>query len=510
MDSRKPSLVLAFVTVCMCFALPAGWTADSSAASAYSTHFKDRTLRVDFLHGGDATSEVVTLDAVVEEGIWSGGRKHLVPSFDRGGFRVSVFDPESGQLLYRRGFDSLFGEYRATEPARRGIGRTFHESVRIPEPFAPVRMKFEARAADNTYHELFATTIDPADPVIVRDRPSADVEVVASILGGDPHSSLDLAILGEGYTKAERELFRKDFEKAARTLLDQEPFSSLRNHINLYAVLRPSQESGCDEPQRGVWRRTALGCRFFSFGSPRYLLTENNLALRETARVVPYDLPIIMVNHDRYGGGGIYNLYCTFTAHGRWAGYLLVHELGHALAGLADEYYTSDVASTGLYPKGTEPLEPNITAFLDPSSLKWRDLVTQGAPVPTPWDKAAFEKLDLAYQKRRQELNQEIATAMRTGAPAEEVSRLQAEAEDLAVTHSAKVQELLKQNRWAGAVGAFEGAGYEAHGLYRPQVDCIMFSKGLKPYCAVCRRAIRNIIGLFREDTGTSKQGADR
>ncbi len=510
MNLRRSGFLLALMTICLCLALPSGWATKGFEPPAFSDHFKDRTLRVDFLHGGDATTEFVTLDALVEEGIWSGGRKHLVPSFDRGGFRVSVFEPKSGRLLYRRGFDSLFGEYRTTEPARHGIGRTFHESARIPEPLKPVQIKVEARAADNTYRELFVTSIDPADPVIIRDPPPAEVEVVASILGGDPHSSLDLAILGEGYTRAQRDMFRADFEKAARTLLDQEPFSSLRNHVNLYAVLPPSQDSGCDEPQRGVWRRTALGCRFFSFGSPRYLLTESNRALREAARVVPYDLPIIMVNHERYGGGGIYNLYCTFTAHGRWAGYLLVHELGHALAGLADEYYTSDVASTGLYPQGTEPLEPNITAFLDPAALKWRDLTTRGVPLPTPWNKAAFEKSDLAYQKRRQELNREIATAMRSGAPAEKVARLLAEAEDLATTHSAKVQELLKKNRWVSAVGAFEGAGYEAHGLFRPQVDCIMFSKGLKPYCAVCRRAIRRIIGLYREDTGTIHEGANR
>ncbi len=470
---------------------------ETPAAGPAPRPLADRTLRVDLYHTGDASAERFTLDRIVAEGIWSGDPAHTVPPYERGRYRASLVDPDSGKLLFRTGYDSLFGEYRSTDPAHHGVARTFHESVRIPQPTAPAELVIEVRRKDLGFREIFRTRIDPGDELIVREPAPPGVEVVASILGGDPHHCLDLAILGEGYTAGQRDLFRRDFEAAARTLLAQEPFASRRGSINLYAVLRPSAEAGCDEPQRGVWRRTSLGCRFFSFGSPRYLLTEDNRALRETARVVPYDLPVIMVNHSRYGGGGIYNLYCTFTAHNRWAGYLLVHELGHALAGLADEYYTSAVAYTDLYPKGVEPAEPNITALLDPRHLKWADLVSPGTPIPTPWNKEEFDRIDVAYQKRRQELNREIARAMRDGAPAERVSRLQAEAEELAVRHARKVQELLSRNRWAGTVGAFEGAGYAATGMYRPEVDCIMFSKGLKPYCAVCRRAIAETLSLY-------------
>ncbi len=480
-----------------CLLLAAAAMASASGPEAPSASLADRTLRVDLYHTGDATGERFTLDRIVAEGIWSGDPEHTIVPYDRGRYRASLVDTGSGTLLFRVGYDSLFGEYRSTKPAHQGVARTFHESVRLPEPTAPADLVIEVRRKDLSFAEVFRTRIDPGDELIVRDPPPPGAEVVASIRGGDPHHCLDVAILGEGYTSSQRDLFRRDFEAAARTLLAQEPFASLRRSINLYAVLRPSVEQGCDEPQRGVWRRTALGCRFFSFGSPRYLLTEDNRALRETARVVPYDLPIVMVNHSRYGGGGIYNLYSTFTAHNRWAGYLLVHELGHALAGLADEYYTSAVAYTDLYPQGIEPAEPNITALLDPARLKWRDLVEPDTPVPTPWNKEAFDRLDLAYQKRRQELNREIAQAMRSGSPPEEVSRLQAQAEELAVHHARKVQEVLSQNRWAGKVGAFEGAGYASTGMYRPQVDCIMFSKGLKPFCAVCRRAIQETLSLY-------------
>ncbi len=467
--------------------------------AGFDEHFRDRTLRAELYHTGNASSEQFVLERVVTEGSWGGSRTHLVPPYDRGRYRVELRDPASGAVLFRRGFDDIFGEYRSTAAAREGISRTYAESVRFPEPRNPVQLVIEARRPDLSFAPLFETTVDPSDPLIVREAPPAGVEIPARILGGDPHDCVDLAFLGEGYTREQADLFRQDFEKAARTLLGQEPFRSLRAHLNLYAVLRPSEDSGCDEPQRDVWRRTALSCRFFSLGSPRYLLTEDDRSLRKIAAVVPYDLAIIMVNHDRYGGGGIYNLYSTFTAHNRWAGYLLVHELGHALAGLADEYYTSSVAYTDLYPKGIEPVEPNITALLDPSKLKWKDPVSPNTPIPTPWNRKAFDRLDTAYQKRRQELNRAIAEAMRAGDDAK-ATRLRQEAERMAVLEASKVHELLSKDRWAGSVGAFEGAGYAAHGLYRPEVDCIMFSKGLKPYCAVCDRAIRETIEQYTED----------
>jgi len=46
-------------------------------------------------------------------------------------------------------------------------------------------------------------------------------------------------------------------------------------------------------------------------------------------------------------------------------------------------------------------------------------------------------------------------------------------------------------------VGAFEGANYEAKGYFRPQADCIMFTRDRVPFCAVCRRAIERVIGLY-------------
>jgi hypothetical protein len=264
-------------------------------------------------------------------------------------------------------------------------------------------------------------------------------------------------------------------------------------------VFKPSQDSGCSEPGWGEFRNTAVGATFDSLGSERYLLTEENRRLRDIASVVPYDALYIMVNSPRYGGGGIYNLYCTFTVDNQWSPYVFLHEFGHHFAGLADEYYTSSVAYTDFYPRGVEPDAPNVTALLNPATLKWRSLVTPGTPVPTPWEKADFDTMDRAYQKVREELNGKIAAAKRVGAPRTEVEKLQEESERLSGEHARKVDAYLSRSRFVGQVGAFEGAGYASEGLYRAALDCIMFTKGVKPFCKACQQAIQRVIEHYGE-----------
>lgn len=468
--------------------------AGAADQGAFARFFSDHTMRVDLYHTGDAWHETIALDRVWQQGPWAGSTVHLVDPFNRGRYAVKVYDPESHTVIYSRGFDSLFGEYRTTREARQGLPRTFSESVLIPYPLRPVRLVIEARARNNSMYEIFSTTIDPADPMIAHEAPAGDVTAVPVLHGGDPHAEVDLAILGEGYTAAQLDLFKRDLDRAVGIIFSKEPYASLRDHFNVTGLLKPSPESGCDEPGRGVWRATSLGTSFDSFGSERYLLTEDNRSMRDIAAHVPYDAIIIMVNHDRYGGGGIYNLYCTFTAHNQWTPYLLSHELGHSFTGLADEYYTSSVAYNEFYPRGIEPVEPNITALLDPPHVKWQSLVTPGTPIPTPWQKTDFDHMDLAYQKVREELNTKIAERQRAGAPSAEVEALKEESERLSRTNAQKVDAYLAASRWAGVTGAFEGAGYSSEGLYRPMLDCIMFSKGDKPFCTVCQHAIAEMI----------------
>ena len=73
-------------------------------------------------------------------------------------------------------------------------------------------------------------------------------------------------------------------------------------------------------------------------------------------------------------------------------------------------------------------------------------------------------------------------------------------AEELGLT-----KPLLGRAPYGGKVGAFEGAMYEAKGYYRPQTDCIMFTRNMEGFCAVCRRAIDRVIDLYTSDKGAGK-----
>ena len=471
--------------------------ATAAAAADFSDRFLDETLRIDYFHTGNAGEQSIALDQVWRQGQWAGSRTHLVDDLNLGRYYAKLHDAATGELIFSRGFDSYFGEWQTTGPAGEGVRRTYHESVLAPYPIAPVEFVLEARDDGGRLVEIFRAPIDPASWEIRRDPAPTGVVTVDGHLGGDPHGCVDVAIVGEGYTADQIAKFEQDVARFAALMIGHEPYTSYRDHINVRGVLLPSQEAGCDEPSRGVHRRTALGCTFDSLGSERYLLTEDNRAMRDIAQAVPYDVLYIMVNQERYGGGGIYNLFCTFTSDNQWSEYVFLHEFGHSFAGLADEYYTSNVAYSDFYSRDSEPGERNITALLDPARLKWGDLVT-GA-VPTSWNKAEYDAMDLAYQAERGEASERIARLMREGAPDLEVARAKAAGEALSLRHQQEVDAWFARNPARDVVGAFEGAGYSSEGLYRSQLDCIMFTKGIKPFCAACRRGIIEVIGRYTE-----------
>lgn len=454
----------------------------------FDLFFEPKTLRVDYYHTGCKGKETISLDQLVEQPIWAGSRTNLIDTLNLGKYLVKVFDLQTNQLIYSRGFCSIFGEWETTEEAKAGICRTFHESALIPYPKRPIQFVIAKRAEGaywrNQFVDIFSTVIDPNGVDVRRDLPRYPYAVKRMRYSGDPSVKVDLLILGDGYTIEELGKFRQDVSHFVNELFKVDPFSSHQTDFNVWVVEVISEDSGIDEPRRGLWRRNALGCSYNTFGTPRYVLTFENRKLRDVAALAPYDQLYILVNSERYGGGGIFNLYavCYSGSHKPgeewWADYVFVHEFGHAFAGLGDEYYSSNVAYVDFYPKGTEPWEPNITALLDPQHLKWGDLVEEGTPVPTPWDKARYDSLATLRAKLRQSDTPDAAKL-------EELEK--------------EMAELLRSQKYWGKVGAFEGAGYASTGLYRPYLDCRMFSKSLTDFCPVCRRAIERVIRFYSE-----------
>ncbi len=460
----------------------AGVVAIASILAVASAADAAQTMRLDFYHTGNAREERYSVDRVVLEPLpWPGNQGRPTDDTNRGKYFFEVVDAASGRVLYSRGFSSIYGEWETTAEAQK-INRTFSESLRFPAPAAPVRIVVKKRDAKNAFQDVWTVDVDPADKFVLRNAEMDAGPLLRLHDSGPPESKLDFLILGDGYTAAERGKFEADARKLMAVLFKTSPFKERERDINVWGLVPPSRQSGISRPSQHIYRRTPVGATYDAFDSERYVLTFENKAFRDLAANAPYEVVEILVNSATYGGGGIYGLYSTVAADSMWAPYIFVHEFGHHIAALADEYYTSDVAYLPATDR-VEPWEPNVTALLDPSQLKWKDLVTPGTPIPTPWPTEEFETYTKAIQQRRR--------AIRAA------NRPEAEMDALFLEEEKRDTALLNEGPHAHVVGAFEGANYEARGYYRPQADCIMFTRDNVPFCAVCRRAIEQILDLY-------------
>ena len=403
----------------------------------YDKYFTSKSLRIDYCHAGNANTETIYLGQIREEPFWGGSKKNLIDTFDLGTYNFLVYDALSNELIYSRGFCTLFQEWQTTSEAD-STDRSFNETVICPYPKSSIRIEIHSRDIKNSFVKIFEYYIDPTD-YFIKKEPVVKYPVSKIVDSGISEKKVDLAFIAEGYTKDEMEKFRNDVKKCAEFLLNTAPFDKQKDNFNIWAIESVSEESGTDIPGENIWKRTAVNSNFYTFDSERYLTTSDMWSVRNIAANVPYDQIVILVNTEKYGGGGIFN-YCSIcSSDNSYSLIVLVHEFGHAFAGLADEYYTSQVSYDEFYNLDAEPWEPNITTMVA-FDRKWKDMIGKGTPVPTP----AEEKYD-------------------------------------------------------STVGVYEGGGYVAKGVYRPYTNCIMNGLDAKGFCPVCCRAITRMIGFYCE-----------
>jgi hypothetical protein len=444
-----------------------------------ATQAAPATMRLDYYHTGDAKQELFSIDRVVIEPLpWPGDMSKTIDDTNLGRYFFEVRDQKTKRVLYSRGFASIYGEWETTDEAKSTM-RSFSESLRFPAPAAPVGVVLRKRDARNNWRDVWTTVIDPNDMFIDLSRPAAPAPLIPIQKMGDPATKVDLLLLGDGYTKDEAKKFEADARRLVAVLFSTSPFKEHASDFNVWGLCPPAAESGISRPSTGVYRDSLA--TYDAFGSERYVLSFDNHALRKVAQFAPYEFVEILANNRTYGGGGIFNLYSTVAVDNAFANYVFVHEFGHHFAGLADEYYTSSVAYAPATER-VEPWEPNATALLDPTKLKWKDVVSGETPIPTPWNKEEFEKYWLEIQKRRAGIRkQKLPESVMEALFREELQHEQA---------------VFRKEKYYGRVGAFEGSIYEAKGYYRPEVDCIMFTR-TNHFCAVCRRAIERIVSLY-------------
>ena len=234
----------------------------------FEKFFENKTLRIDYLMGGDADSQTVFLKELKEEPHWGGSTINLVDKFGYGTFCFKLYDIESEKLIYSRGFNSLFQEWQTTAEAKE-LKKAFYQVNVMPFPKKDTRFVLESRKWDGTMEKIWEYKIDPSNYFIGRDKPLT-VPYTMVMGNGNPEKSVDIAFVAEGYTAEEMDKFRADVKRVAGYLLDVPPFDKYAKRFNIYALESVSEESGTDIPGENIYKNTAVNTTFYTFDVPRY------------------------------------------------------------------------------------------------------------------------------------------------------------------------------------------------------------------------------------------------
>ena len=406
------------------------------AFAQFDEWFESASLRVDYTLTGNDKTTAFALKEMIKEPYWSGSKTNLIDNLEFGSYIVKVYEAGTDHLLFSKGYQNLYGEWQTTDEAKQ-VTKTFDESVIVPFPKVKIDIVLCRKTWEGQLKEGMRFTVSPSD-YFIRNYDKLNLSVYEAWIGNkDITKAVDIVILPEGYTQAEMGKFIKDCDFFVKSMFDYAPYDRYRESFNIRGVMAPSVESGCTMPGDHIYKNTVMRFSFWTFDSERYCMSTDNRDIRDLAGQVPYDQIYILVNTEKYGGGGIYNFYCSSASSNSFSSDVIIHEFGHGFAGLADEYYTDETGYDHMYNLTVEPWEPNITTMVDFSN-KWGDMLNKKTPVPTP-----------------------------------------------------------REPKYEQTIGVFEGGGYEPKGMYSPHMDCLMKTFKGDVFCPVCQRAIERMIHYY-------------
>lgn len=405
-------------------------------AQTLGTYFKDSTLRIDYIFAGNSASQNIYVDKLNMLPRWYGKRQRLAEIPVEGNGQITVRSHKTGKVIFRNSFSTLFQEWLSYDEAKTAR-KSFQNSFLIPMPNDTVDITVDLKDNRRNITATLTHLVVPSDILIRHIGFSHVTPYVTLQKAKDTTRCIHIAYVAEGYRKDEMQTFLNDAKIAMEALFEHEPFKTLRDKFNIIAVKSPSIDSGTSEPSRGIWKNTALHSHFDTFYSDRYLTTLIINDLHDIMAGTPYEHLIVLVNTDKYGGGGILNSYNLSMTHHPAYRSVVVHEFGHSFAGLGDEY-AYEQEQIPMYPHDIEPWEPNLTT-LHNFHNKWEKMIDKGTPIPTP--------------------------------PTKNLQK----------------------------IGVFEGAGYSLKGVYRGQQDCRMRTNEYPEFCAVCKDAIKRLIKFYTE-----------
>ena len=422
---RRILILFCFLTACI-----------AVTARNFEEFFLPKALRINYIHSGNKIEDKIDIKSFQVNEIWSGSLVNLIDTFDYGSNKIEVYDSKTNQLIYSRTYSSLFDEYRMTEEGEKKK-KAFKETVLCPFPKNEVEIRFFTRTSFSDFSLRKSIIVNPQSLKTTPYRTKYTIEDL-HIGNEEFNQAYDILIIPEGYAIEDSSRMRRDLLRCKQSLLNCRPFKDAATKINIRAVIAFSPQSGISHEVKGKKVKTLLNSAFYSLDLERYLMLDHVWTLHDVCADAPYDNILILCNTKKYGGGGIYNWYAVVSDNQHFD-YVLVHELGHSIAGLADEYYSSEVTVQDYYPADREPRSPNITSLVDFES-KWKNMLADDTPIPTP---------------------------------------------------------ARKQNK--DRLGVYEGAGYCAKGLYRPYISCTMKDIVYDNFCPVCLKAFEDMFDFYAE-----------
>ncbi len=416
----------------------------NAVAQDFKQYFDDATLRIDYIFSGNAKHQAIAVDELYRLPHWFGKHERLSELPIEGNGQITVRDHRTQKVIYRNSFSTLFQEWLTYDEAKKPSSKSFENVFLVPYPKDSADVTVELRNNRREVTVSMTHLVAPRD-ILIRHMGERNVTPYETLQqAADPSRCIHIAYIAEGYTEAEMPVFIKDCRIATEALFAHEPFKSMRQRFNIIAVKAPSAESGTSEPSKGIWKNTALHSHFDTFYSDRYLTTLHLKDLHNWLAGTPYEHIIVLVNTEKYGGGGILNSYNLSMAHNDYFKPVVVHEFGHSFAGLGDEY-AYEKETINMYPTDVEPWEPNLTTLVDFHG-KWENLINKKTPIPTP------QPADLDKPNAR-------------------------------------------RDKWK--IGAYEPAGYAQHGVYRGFPDCRMRTNVHPEFCPVCTQALTRLIQFY-------------
>lgn len=416
----------------------------NAVAQDFKQYFDDATLRIDYIFSGNAKHQAIAVDELYRLPHWFGKHERLSELPIEGNGQITVRDHRTQKVIYSNSFSTLFQEWLTYDEAKKPSSKSFENVFLVPYPKDSADVTVELRNNRREVTVSMTHLVAPRD-ILIRHMGERNVTPYETLQhAADPSRCIHIAYIAEGYTEAEMPVFIKDCRIAMEALFAHEPFKSMRQRFNIIAVKAPSAESGTSEPSKGIWKNTALHSHFDTFYSDRYLTTLHLKDLHNWLAGTPYEHIIVLVNTEKYGGGGILNSYNLSMAHNDYFKPVVVHEFGHSFAGLGDEY-AYEKETINMYPTDVEPWEPNLTTLVDFHG-KWENLINKKTPIPTP------QPADLDKPNAR-------------------------------------------RDKWK--IGAYEPAGYAQHGVYRGFPDCRMRTNVHPEFCPVCTQALTRLIQFY-------------